>query len=433
MIMKNWFLSMVVGVAILPPCAMAIPNAVLGAIRESASPLDGQDLTEPLIAAIRDGGQLPGTWREEGTIESARLTHLLARPLLFGEPVTLVRALHREDQLESLECTFADAGSYFGYFAGAEEVDKTKSRAEQLALLNAKMAEKQKKFATEYERMLGSLRGAIQPLVGKERSKRIEVGKTRALRAEWEEWKLPGFTLRLLADGTRLIRIVLLADQKPMRTWLDASLADQDVRGRLSLLRQRVEKQSDGTVMLPTLRPIPQGYQPYCGLNTLAMAARHLGLHVDEDWLAVAGKFQNTGSAAGSDILGLYQAVAAEAGLHLDRQSQLDITAVQRAIDQGLPVIVWRRFSQQRNQLHDDFLREWKADPTATLPDPAQEKERQSWPDAKAPLHASVIVGYHAARGEFLFLESWTGKDQARRMTTAEMAATTYYSFVYQP
>lgn len=431
--MKKWLLVMVGCGVFFPPCAMAIPNAVLGAIRESASPLDGQDLTEPMIAAIRDGGTLPGNWREEGMIESARLTHLLARPHLFGEPVTLVRALHREEKLESLEFTFADAGSYFGYFSSAEEVDKTLSRKEQQAWLNAKMAEKQQKFATEYERMLASLRVAIQPLVGKGRSKMIEVGKTRALRAELEEWKLPGYTLRLLADGNRLIRIVMLADQKPMRTWLDASLADQDIRARLSLLRQRVEKQTDGTVMLPTLRPIPQGYQPYCGLNTLAMAARHFGLHIDEEWLAVAGKFQNTGSAAGSDMLGLYQAVAAEAGLHLDRQSQLDISSVQRAIDQGMPVIVWRRFSQERNQVHDDFLREWKADPTVTLPNPAGEKERLSWPDAKAPLHASVIVGYHTARGEFLFLESWTGKDQARRMTAAEMAATTYYSFVFQP
>jgi hypothetical protein len=58
------------------------------------------------------------------------------------------------------------------------------------------------------------------------------------------------------------------------------------------------------------------------------MAARHFGLHVDEDWLAVAGKFQNTGSSAGSDILGLYSAVASEVNLRMDRQTRLSAADV---------------------------------------------------------------------------------------------------------
>ena len=98
-----------------------------------------------------------------------------------------------------------------------------------------------------------------------------------------------------------------------------------------------------------------------------------------------------------------------------------------------MPVIVWRRFSHERNQLHTRFMRQLSRDPAATLPDPANATEKASWPGEDAPLHASVIVGYHPERKEFLFLESWTGRDQPRRMRVEELAATTYLCFVFKP
>ena len=57
---------------------------------------------------------------------------------------------------------------------------------------------------------------------------------------------------------------------------------------------------------------------------------------------------------------------------------------------------------------------------------------RDSWPDDKAPLHASVIVGYNATRQEVLFVESWAGLDIPRRMRTEEMSATAYLTFYFK-
>jgi hypothetical protein len=417
----------------LAPCVQALPNAVLGAIRREQSPLDGTDMTESLF--IRSGGNdapLPGRWQTEGSLENARISHLLARPRIFGEEVQLVRAIHREQTLESLEFTFVDAGSYFGYFKLPEDTSRDLTRRQQEALMNQLLAAKQEEFLKLYQSALAAVRDGIASFATDGGPKTVKVGRTRALRAEVEEWRHQGRTIRLLADGRRLIRVSVFNSVKPPPGWLDASLQDLDDRTRLDQLGARISKPADGTVVLASLRPIPQGYQPYCGLNTLAMAALYLGLHLDEDWLAVAGNFQNTGSAAGSDMLGLYQAVAGEAGLRLARQSRLDANAVRRAIDNGLPVIVWRRFSPERDRLHSRVANELLRNPAARLPDPAPETERKTWPTAAAPLHASVIVGYHAGRGEFLFLESWTGQDQARRMTTAEMTATTYKAFVFE-
>lgn len=409
----------------------AIPDAIFGPIAAVESPLNGVDLTDDLLAAVKTGeiAALRGEWKDEGAIANARLAHLLARPKIFGREVLLARLLEREGKVESIEATFADAGSFFGYLTErpapgrAGKADREEWQARLLA--------RQTEFQTRYAETLEAVTTAITSRCGDE-GKIIRFGKSRDLRAEPVEWRHEGVVIRLFADGRRLVRVHLIREGAERSGWLDPTVP-ADERARLSALARTVEKRDDGTVHVPGLQPIPQGFRPYCGLNALAIGARHFGLHVDEDWLAVAGKFENTGSAGGSDLLGLYQAVANEAGLGLDRSTRLDAHAVKRAIDAGFPVIVWRRFSGERDQLHSRFLRESSRDPSASLPDPSDPGERATWPGKDAPLHASVITGYHQERREFLFLESWTGRDLPRRMRMEEMIATCYLAFVFKP
>jgi hypothetical protein len=342
---------------------------------------------------------------------------------MFGQPLVLVRAIHRADALETIECTFADAGSYFGYLTG--QPDKRRGDAE--------LAARQEQFASMYGKTLDAVKSALAEKCGHKEPREHTMGRTRALRARVLEWQHHGRAIRLLADGGRLIRLTIHSSPRAGRDWLDDSLAEVPARERAGRLARSASREPDGTVLLASIRPIPQGFQPYCGLNTLAMSARHFGLHLDEDWLAVAGGFKNTGSASGSDIIGLYPAVAVEAGFGMKRLSRLDFHTVKGAIDQGFPVVVWRRFSHQRDQLHSRFMRDLARDSTATLPSPNDPEEIASWPGRDAPLHASVIVGYHEKRGELLFLESWTGRDRPRRMTTREMAETISYAFVFGP
>lgn len=416
-------------VAVVP--VAALPNTVFGPVAAVDSPLNGVDMTDELIAAVGQGqiAALRGEWKDEGVIANATMAHLLARPKLFGREVVLARSLRRGDGLESIEATFADAGSFFGYLAERPpEGREGKAAREEL---QARLLARQNEFQTLYSESHEAVRTAITTRCGGE-GKAIRFGKSRDLRAEPLEWRHGGTVIRLFADGRRLVRVQIIRQGMERGAWLDSTVP-ADERARLAALAQSVRKNEDGTVDLPDLQPIPQGFRPYCGLNALAISARHFGLHVDEDWLAVAGDFENTGSAGGSDLLRLYQAVAAEAGLGLDRGTRLDAQAVKRAIDAGLPVIVWRRFSKDRDQLHTRFLREFSDDASAKLPDPATPGERASWPGKDAPLHASVITGYHQDRREFLFLESWTGRDVPRRMRAEEMIATCYLAFVFKP
>ena len=176
---------------------------------------------------------------------------------------------------------------------------------------------------------------------------------------------------------------------------------------------------------------MPQGYRPYCGLNTLVMVARYLGLHLDEDWLAVAGKFQNTGSAAGSDMLGLYSSVAREARFNLNRTSDYDHEIVRRSIRAGMPVIVWRRWDRQRDQLQTRISRDFLAGKDQRFERPS-EKEMPS-KKKRSPLHASVIVGYNDERREVIFLESWEGMSKPRRMLVSEISHTADLTFSFRP
>ncbi|MEK7949537.1 C39 family peptidase [Luteolibacter soli] len=415
----------------LPGIALALPNSITSPVFNAQSPLNGKDLTADLMApGIWDGSTaLPGEWTEEGKVASSAISYLMARPKLFGRDLVLLRAVKREGKLESLEGTFVDAGSFFGYFD--EELPEGLSKRETRKEVEVRMAAKQEEFAKIYTDAHADLRTAIAASCGNTKPVEAKIGRTRGLKMPVEEWQKEGKHVRLLAANNRLLRVSIAVEESDQ--WLDPAIAALPERDHLAKLAKTVTHGEDGTVSLADLQPIPQGYRPYCGLNSLAMAARHFGLHLDEDWLAVAAGFQNTGRADGANLVKVYHAVAAEAGLGLDRTTKFDGAAAARAISQGMPVIVWRRFSFERNELHTRFMRQLSRDPAATLPDPANAAERATWPTESAPLHASVVVGYNPERKEVLFLESWTGRDKPRRMRVEEMAATSYLCFVFKP
>ena len=420
--------------ALLPVKLVAIPTTFGGQRFAANSPLNGQDLTRDLLAAAlwSGHGSLPGTWHDEGRVASATISYLLARPKLLGQNVILLRATQHDGRLLTLDATFADAGAFFGYFD--EKLPDNLNRRAQREELQRRVATRQAEFSRLYTDTLDALHDQLAKTAGPAaRPRTVKVGHTRTLRNEVQDYRAGDLTLRLFAADQRLIRLTIARTNELSSAWLDSEIAVLPPRDRLRRLQQSVSHASDGTVSIGQLQPIAQGYRPYCGLNALAMVARYFGLHVDEDLLAVAGGFKNTGSADGCEILPLYPAVAAEAGFAVDRSSRFDEAGVLSALADGFPVVVWRRFSQERNQLHTRFAQTLAGNPAATLPDPAQLAERASWPAADAPLHASVLTGYNRERHEFLFLESWTGRDTPRRMRAEELAATSYLTFIFHP
>jgi hypothetical protein len=243
------------------------------------------------------------------------------------------------------------------------------------------------------------------------------------------EFQIADRTVRLLSAPDRLLRLSIRKKGEIPGSWLDQSVEKVSTSERLRGLVQKAQRRKNGDVILNEVPIVPQGYRPYCGLNTLTMVARYLGLNLDEDWLAVAGKFQNTGSAAGSDMMGIYKAVAKEAGFSMDRSRDYSHATVRRSLQAGMPVIVWRRWGQDRDRLHTRISRDVEDGGESKFPP----LDFKTLPNAESPLHASVVVGFNDGRKEVLFLESWAGQTKPRRMPIAELDATAYYTFSFRP
>jgi len=409
----------------------ALPNAVLGALARHESPLNGEDLTDSLLSPkIWNGSQeLPGKWEADAGVANATSAYLMARPKLFDLDALLVRALHREGTLEELQITFADAGSFFGFLDRSLPVEL--SRKDGIAAVQKRLDEKQQEFSKHYEDASARLTAQLGKL--DDRPKDSKRGRTRDLRAEYSLYEVPDSDLvvRLLAAPDRLLRVSIQKEKSATKSWLDRSQEGLDTRERLKDLADGVSRTDRGDVILSGVQVVPQGYRPYCGLNTLVMVARYLGLHLDEDWLAVAGKFQNTGSAAGSDMLGLYSSVAKEAKFNLNRTSKYSHETVRRSLRAGMPVIVWRRWDQTRDQLHTKVSREFARGSETTFERPSE----RTLPSKKkrSPLHASVIIGFNDERKEVIFLESWDERSVPRRMPVAEISDTADLTFSFQP
>ena len=409
----------------------ALPNAVLGALAEHDSPLNGEDLTTVLLASgIWDGSEaLPGEWEADAGIANVSSAYLMARPKVFGIQALLVRASKRKGQLEELQITFADAGSFFGYLDRRIPDGMSAEQAE--TLLQERVEQRKVQFEKFYASTAAELVGNLKMF--DETPRDFKRGRTRGLRAIYRqfEYKESGLLIELLEAKDRLLRVRLRKREAVPKSWLDASLEELGTRDRLKALSAKVTRTDRGDVVLNGVEVVPQGYRPYCGLNTLVMVARYLGLHLDEDWLAVAGKFKNTGSAAGSDMLGLYSSVAREARFNLNRVSDYDHEIVRRSIRAGMPVIVWRRWDRQRDRLHSQISREFEKGEDQRFERPSEEEMPSK--KKRSPLHASVIVGYNDERREIVFLESWEGLSKPRRMLVNEISHTADLTFSFRP
>lgn len=418
-------------ISLLTGAANALPNAILGFLAKHESSLNDQDLTDILLAgAVWDGSKpLPGEWEADAGVANASAAYLMARPRVFGEEALLVRALHRKDQLAELQITFADAGSFFGYLDRTAPEGMSKEDA--MTLLQKRVTEKQSEFSKKYRETSETLIEHLEKIDA--RPKTSKRGRTRDLRAEFQnfQFKKNGLIIQLLEAPDRLLRVNIRRENATAKTWLDSGLEELSQRERLNLLSKNVTTTTTGDTIVGGIEVVPQGYRPYCGLNTLVMVARYLGLHLDEDWLAVAGKFQNTGSAAGSDMLGLYGSVAREARINLQRANSYDHETIRRSIRAGMPVIVWRRWDANRDQLHTKTSRAFTKDPQVRYARP----EENSLPSKKknSPVHASVIIGYNDERQEIIFLESWDQKSLPRRMPVSEISHTSDFTFSFKP
>jgi hypothetical protein len=151
------------------------------------------------------------------------------------------------------------------------------------------------------------------------------------------------------------------------------------------------------------------------------------GLTFDtEDFAAAAGiRF---GSTRKSHLREVYLAAAKEAALQMFHSTKFEFARATQSIDAGFPVMVFRRWNQEREYLHSAFIRRFAADPAVELPRP-DANDQKTWPIREGFAHASVVNGYNIKRHEVIFMESWSEAVRNRRMRIEELEATAYLAY----
>jgi len=407
--------------------AGAVPNSFFGngffGPVIPATPVFRADLTADFFEIENwNGHSFPGPWEEHLGVDDSVVRRMSANPTLLGAvPMAVYAYGGRDGETRELAIHYLDAGLFFGYRAGGED-----SREEREA-----GRRKRSDFSRHFRELSSGLRDRLEEGCG--RGRQGVIGSSDLLRTVFTEYRWEDFVIRLVARPDHSVSVHILRAADAPATFVDPDLAERDRREREDYFLSRVERSEWGDVTIREVPSLAQGNTPYCGVLALAMAGHYLGLRAHTETLAAGAEFANTGSARGSDMIDLYRAVGDEIEMNVRVSPKFDFDRVQRSLEDGLPVIVWRRVSREREDVHARVAKEFREEPGLMLDEPT-EAERAAFParDARgSPSHASVVTGFHE-RGEVIYREPWGEPGIDRRMRREEMEDTVYAVFTFR-
>lgn len=361
---------------------------------------------------IWDQPEFIAAWQSKST---AGIAHKIwpNTPMVFGRRPHHISGHFVNQRIESITLLFLDSGTHFGYVPKDQAAATEKMNQEAFQALHR---------TTEKAVLAGLEKLATSP------GRPATLGQTPMLRQEVLLFDTGDSTARFRSIPEQLVKVTFYRDkEKAGSLLLDPASADSKRRERIENLLPNMHESTNGDRLLASIPLFPQGDRAYCGVSALSMSMQYLGLNLDtEDYAAAAGI--RYGSTKGSKIREVYEAAGQEAGLRLSRSTKFDFRKAQAVLDAGLPVIVWRRWTKERDYVHTTFASRYANDPSSELPR-ADINDRATWPDKNAYAHASVITGYNVKRGEVIFTESWGEAARNRRMRFEEMEGTAYYTF----
>lgn len=382
------------------------------------------DLTEEFLDEARwQADEFSGPWREEPSLPDLRVRRMTANPVVMGEVPMSVVAYGDGSRTREIAIHFIDAGLFFGYRYGGE-----RNREEREA-----GRDRRREFSDHMETLFENLEQRLEEGCG--RGIPGAIGRTPELRTEFLEYRLENFVLRLVEREEHSVSLHIYRDGAAPKSLVDRDWLEARRRERQERLESAVLQREDGGLQISGLPVLTQGMTPYCGIHSLAMVGHYIGMRSSPEALAAGAEFENTGSAGGSDMVGLHRAVARELDMRVSIAPRLDRRRFERSIEAGLPVIVWRRVSAERENHHArvaDATREGRDLPIVSL----GEKELARVPHRGArgtPSHASVLTGWAGDDGgEILYLEPWGEAGKGRRMRWEELEHSAYAVFHFK-
>ncbi|MEM7010700.1 MAG: C39 family peptidase [Verrucomicrobiota bacterium] len=318
-------------------------------------------------------------------------------------------------RIESISIIFHDAGFYFGYVPrGSEGPDRRSKEAG---------------YDAQFSQMLKQLRESLTA-ISEEKAEQGRLGGRFPTPLPYEIYQHGDVHARLVAVPHQLIKLTLFRSREAAEKALDPEVEEMSSRDRDESLIAHLRETEWGDTLIDEIPIFPQGNRAYCGVASLSMTLHFLGVNLETEELAAGSSIQY-GSTREMLIREIYVAAADEGDIRASRSTSFDFKKAKDSIDDGVPVIVFRRYDQQRDYLHTTFAKRFERDRTAQLPTPDL-NDQATWPGKTAPAHATIINGYNEARGEVIFTESWGEHVRNRRMRAEEMEGTAYYAFYFR-
>ena len=264
-----------------------------------------------------------------------------------------------------------------------------------------------------------TLEAALTGLFGEPLTARLGEGReTREKVLRWD-WKSHAFLVAAPRGEYVALRVLPseVADGGGKSRVPDAELKER--------LAARVERRTNGDVILRDMPMVNQGPKGYCVPATWERAMRYMGIPADMYVLAMAGGTRAGGGTSGDDIAWAVRDAVTGAGRRMESPAvELSPDGVAGFIDKGLPVM-WGMFSTDEfNAAADERLRRRK-----DMGDPASwsagleeaRKDAKKWRKDRESGHICMIIGYNKQTGELAVSDS-RGPQFAERWITAEEA-----------
>lgn len=427
MTLRSIFIFALIG-STLP--ASAIPNTFFGNGNVvpiiPSMPRFNAEMTEEFLEKENwvdwEADTFSGPWEQDPSLGTTKIFRMTASPDVFGEVPMAIYAYGEGSELRELAIHFLDAGRYFGYQYGGESDRDAREQGRR----------RRQEFSSHYKHLLETIEERLEEGCG--RGVEGFLGKSPHLRVGFTDYEWEDFVLRFVAREDFSVSLHIMRKSAVPDSLVDHAILRMSDREKDDLFEARVTHTETGDVQITGVPMFTQGKTPFCGIHTLAMAGYYYGLRISPEALAAGAEFKNTGSAKGSDLIGLYRSTADEVGLRVSVAPDFKMDRVSRSLKSGRPVIVWRRVSEAREKAHSANQLAWNTDRQFALPVPSPE-ELESYPDKSekgTPSHASIVTGFNDERGEVIYTEPWGNETRDRRMRVEEMEATAYAVFSFK-
>jgi hypothetical protein len=363
-------------------------------------------------AALWDARDFLSGWGEMSATAPEEHRNFMGKCEVFGHAAHAVHGLFERGRLTGITVVVLDAGAWFGFVQDADAKRVAAVKGPQFMALH-------KKTAADVERGLAALAGGA--------GRKVAFVDKGVLKHDVTIYHTGDLWVRLTVRENQLVKFTVTRTEadaiSPLGTMRRTAKKEEQARE----FAARVGSAPNGDRLLDGVPIFTQGDRAYCGVATLAMMMQFLGLRLDtEDYAGPAGiKF---GSTYHSSIKEVCEAAADAAKVRMPKTVQFEFEKARAAIDAGCPVMVFRRWSQERDFLHTAFAKRFQGDPSATLPKPDL-NDRKSWPTKDDFAHSSLVTGYNLARREVIFTESWGERTRNRRMRIEEMEGTGYLAY----